>query len=805
MRARAALVASRRPCCAIASRRPHCGRRAPRWRNAGTVRRSSTLPEPRAGGAIRIARALNGLAWALDRARRGRGRALHADLRAGARPPGERGAGLPFAQLARLLAAHLDEPAEAAAAGRAHGAPWDHRPVLVDAGAHPRSGRRGHGRSSSSAVFGETVGTGKERIARAIHEAVGPGASGLWVPVRRASSPSDRAVRASSSGNARSVLGRGGRSAWMRERSGVAAAFFGRGDSDLSPKAQAKLLRFVQDREYRRSRRSAACNARTSASGDRGQRPPRRSVQQGRFRPDLMYRLCRETLTRCRRCVSEANTTRPGWRGTSCASPVRGHIPCAWKRRPSLDADRFRHPWPGNRVRELQSEMARASGPRVETAPCGRSTCRLRSNPSAGRRAAAAAPGAGALRARAHRPGSFDDNGSGTARRRRSSSACRGRALLAKINRAGDRAQRPRRFPPRARAVRPGRARRPREIEALCHETAASRRRRDGPPGPRAPVLAGGARGRTAPTTKRRLSRAATRRGRQHVPSPALNDLAVARNGLCSPSLAAWRARAALRCRGGSAGPAAVLRRPGVALPSSRTTPVGRERGRHRVERRRGADVVDAAAERQARVAQTTRLIGDQAGARPDARRRMMGADCRPTVRASEHAPASAVPQGSTVQEQAPAGPVGRRRVAQVVEVQECAAEVNASLSGQPHPAGSFHRDRGTLPAGPATVGQDRHAAEDNNEHGAPWLRARRASGRRKRRGVRYQSSERPERGPAMDALMARRGGGDRGDGAGQVGRQVDAECQDAVDRRPGCVQSQDRSRRAQRSPASGQ
>ena len=218
-----------------------------------------------------------------------------------------------------------------------------------------------------------------------------------------------------------------------------------------------------------------------------------------------------------------------------------------------------------------------------------------------------------------------------------------------------------------------------------------------------------------------------------------------------------------------SAGPAAVLRRPRARRPAGPS--VGRN-GRHRVEDTR-ADVVDAAAEHQARVVQH-QVDGDQAGARPDAPPHE-GAVAGPPFE-HEHAPRHA--QGEHRAEQAPAGPVGRRRVAQVVEVQECAAEERA-CPGQPSRRLLPQDPRHSRQAGHG--GQDRHVAEDN-EHGAPWLvgeqRERSAAGS-------VPERERPER--ANDGIR-RRGGDDRGDGAGQVGRQVDAECQDAVDRRPGAA-----------------
>jgi DNA-binding NtrC family response regulator len=125
--------------------------------------------------------------------------------------------------------------------------------------------------------------------------------------------------------------------------------------TDLSPRAQAKLLRLLEQKEYRRvgeSRTRQADVRFVTASNV----PLERRVAEGRFRPDLMYRLNRMVLT-----VPPLRQ-----RGDDVARLARHFLRRAAARAgvpaPVLAADAQRalaaYGWPGN-VRELENEMHR--------------------------------------------------------------------------------------------------------------------------------------------------------------------------------------------------------------------------------------------------------------------------------------------------------------------------------------------------------------------------------------------------------------------------------------------------------------
>ena len=130
-------------------------------------------------------------------------------------------------------------------------------------------------------VCGET-GTGKERVAAALHAR--SGRPGRFVPVN-ASSPSDELFESELFGHVRGAF-----TGAVADREGQVAAaergtLFLDEVPDLSPRAQAKLLRFVETREY--------CRV-----GD--PRPRKADVRivtaanvplESRLRPDLIFRL----------------------------------------------------------------------------------------------------------------------------------------------------------------------------------------------------------------------------------------------------------------------------------------------------------------------------------------------------------------------------------------------------------------------------------------------------------------------------------------------------------------------------------
>ena len=201
-------------------------------------------------------------------------------------------------------------------------------------------------------VFGET-GTGKEKVASAIHRRSRRG-GGPFVAIN-ASSLSDELFETEMFGHARGAF-----TGAVCAREGYAAraeggTLFIDEVADLTPRAQAKLLRFVQEKEYRRvgesETRRASVRVLSAANVDLERR-----VAAGLFREDLMYRL--------RPIVLALPPLRE--RGADLALLARHFAGLAAQReglppRP-LPADVVKalgaYHWPGN-IRELENEMGR--------------------------------------------------------------------------------------------------------------------------------------------------------------------------------------------------------------------------------------------------------------------------------------------------------------------------------------------------------------------------------------------------------------------------------------------------------------
>jgi DNA-binding NtrC family response regulator/tetratricopeptide (TPR) repeat protein len=290
--------------------------------------------------------ALHGLAFALL-VPAGPSRTLYVDTRDPLVAPGERALDL-MTQLGRLLAPHLVEPLED---------PEPDPPSLPGiVGRSPamealvREVVRAAGGAGAVHIFGET-GTGKERIAHAIHLRSSR-AQGPWVAVN-SSSVNDELFESELFGHVRGAFSGAiaDRRGYVSEAEG--GTIFIDEVTDLSPKAQAKLLRFVQEREYRRvgDPRLHRANVRLVTAANV---PLEERVARGAFREDLMYRLCQETVVLPplrERGDDVARLARHFLRGGG-RGPVPPIAPAVW----NLLA---RHHWPGN-VRELESEMARA-------------------------------------------------------------------------------------------------------------------------------------------------------------------------------------------------------------------------------------------------------------------------------------------------------------------------------------------------------------------------------------------------------------------------------------------------------------
>lgn len=141
-------------------------------------------------------------------------------------------------------------------------------------------------------LFGET-GTGKERVARAIHEA-SPRAARPFVALN-ASSISDELFESEMFGHAKGAF----TGATSAREGHVAAAeggtLFIDEVAELTSRAQARLLRFVQEREYRRVGetflRRADLRVLTAANVRLEEQ-----VARGLFRKDLLYRVNVVTL-----------------------------------------------------------------------------------------------------------------------------------------------------------------------------------------------------------------------------------------------------------------------------------------------------------------------------------------------------------------------------------------------------------------------------------------------------------------------------------------------------------------------------
>jgi two-component system response regulator AtoC len=201
-------------------------------------------------------------------------------------------------------------------------------------------------------IFGET-GTGKERVAVAIHRRSRRG-GGPFVAVN-ASSLSDELFEAEMFGHVRGAF-----TGAVSAREGYVAraeggTLFIDEVAELTTRGQAKLLRFVQEKEYRRvgetETRRANLRILSAANVDLERR-----AAAAQFREDLMYRL--------RPIVLALPPLRE--RGGDVLVLARHFLRLAAQREglapPALPPDVARalasYAWPGN-VRELENEMSR--------------------------------------------------------------------------------------------------------------------------------------------------------------------------------------------------------------------------------------------------------------------------------------------------------------------------------------------------------------------------------------------------------------------------------------------------------------
>jgi two-component system response regulator HupR/HoxA len=201
-------------------------------------------------------------------------------------------------------------------------------------------------------IEGES-GVGKELFARALHE--WGARSGRRFVVGNCAAIPDTLAEAELFGHVVGAF-----TGALRERRGMfesaeGGTFFLDELGEMTPAVQAKLLRVLEDGEYRRLGESDArrANVRIVAATNRDLE---REVREGRFREDLFYRVA---VVRLRvPPVRERREEIP-----DLARHLLAHAAARCGRRPGRLADDAvaalcAYPWPGN-VRELRNEMER--------------------------------------------------------------------------------------------------------------------------------------------------------------------------------------------------------------------------------------------------------------------------------------------------------------------------------------------------------------------------------------------------------------------------------------------------------------
>ena len=203
---------------------------------------------------------------------------------------------------------------------------------------------------ATALLTGES-GTGKNRIARAIHDA-GPRSDGPFVQITCSAIPESLLEAQLFGHEAGAFTGASEQGTGLIERAHGGTVFFDE-IAALSLAAQAKLLRFLEDGTIRRvggvdelrvdARVIAATNADIGAA-----------VEHGRFRPDLYYRL--RVLEARVPPLRDRIEDLPALVACALIQLGRADVRIA----PSAMRALASHPWPGN-VRELRNVLERAS------------------------------------------------------------------------------------------------------------------------------------------------------------------------------------------------------------------------------------------------------------------------------------------------------------------------------------------------------------------------------------------------------------------------------------------------------------
>lgn len=247
------------------------------------------------------------------------------------------------------LASPVEEPmASAATAEPAEFLPGlvGESPAVRELGARVR---KAAGSDLPVSIYGET-GTGKENVARAIHE-LSPRAGRRFVAINAASA-SDELFESQLFGHVRGSFtgAQTDRPGLVEEARG--GTLFIDEVADLSPLAQIRLLRFIQQGTYRRvgENQERRADVRIVVAANQ---PLEELVASGRFREDLFYRLRGLALT-----VPPLRA-----RGRDMVRLARLFVnraaQGAKRLTPQSEAEIMACAWPGN-VRELEQEMARA-------------------------------------------------------------------------------------------------------------------------------------------------------------------------------------------------------------------------------------------------------------------------------------------------------------------------------------------------------------------------------------------------------------------------------------------------------------